>query len=104
MSSEIIANRKIYNYKQNQVRFSYVLCKTLTDYIRDKRIPHKSTHYRLLTKLRKKLGLKGKSYEKIDLEVRDEFPYIPDFLFEEKTKEQRIKTYQDYVKNAKLPE
>ena len=101
--SQIIGAMRGYNEKQNQVRFAYSLCKVLSEYTATKKIPHGTSIYKILTTLRKKLKIPGKSYEKIDMELREKYPLIPDFLFEEKTKDERVKIYDDYVEMAKLP-
>ena len=104
MSSILIVKTNRYNFNQNQVRFSFVLAHILKTYLETGKLEYKSSYYRVLTYLRRKLKIPGKSYQKLPHDLKNKYPLIASWAFHKKKKEEKIEMYDEYIKNAKLPE
>ena len=103
MTNFIVKTNK-YTLNQNQIRFSYVLASVLKNYLKTGKLDCKDNHYRVLTYLRRKLNLPGKSYEKLPCILKTKYPLIPSWAFYKKKKEEKIEMYDKYIKNAEMPE
>lgn len=91
-----------YNTEQTEQRFIYFLSMVLKEYYETGKINHKSSEYKSLGVVRKRLNIPGKAFDFIDLELRDKYKNLPDWVFKRYTKAEIMKECQDYIDKVKV--
>ena len=108
MSENGIVSKKLgyirFTKKQDEIRFAYALAKVQVMFIKGLSKIQSQKLYRFLLRIRRKLKIAGRVQDLVPLELKFQFPNIPDWAFEKYTRNDKIKILEDYANNITLPE
>ena len=102
VSLENLSTEK-YIKKQRELKFTLFLAIITNMLLRGTQKVYNTKWYQALGRLRKKLKIPRKTYEPIPLELRDEYPNIPEWAFGKYTTEEKLKFTEKQIKEAGLP-